>query len=134
MNKLTAICITLSIVALMGCQKSPEEVAAIKKQMDEPKITVVGNFNGCEVSYVDRYYANESFYMAKCPGLATTQTTHFETREGKVAKKNTKTTITEMAEIDKKIDEIQKELNTARLQKSGLAKLNEAEKEAIFNE
>lgn len=64
---------------LAGCGKT--ETPEVQQQLDHPRVSVVGTFDGCEVKYVDRFYKEKSFYIARCApapsgaAMAPTETT-----------------------------------------------------------
>ncbi len=60
-RKLSVLVIAL---ALVGCKQ--EELRA------NPAIVSIGHFKGCDVSYVDRGYRHESFYIATCENSVVT--------------------------------------------------------------
>ncbi len=62
MYKILAICIVG--FALAGCE-SDEKFA-------NPEIKSVGTFQGCDVSFVDRGYLYNSFYIATCSSAVVT--------------------------------------------------------------
>jgi hypothetical protein len=43
-----------------------------RPSVSNPKTGVIGTFDGCEVSYVNRGYRDNSFYLAKCPAASGT--------------------------------------------------------------
>ena len=62
---LTLLVAGVVLVSISGCKQ--EELRA------NPAIIPIGNFKGCDVSYVDRGYRQDSFYIADCEtAIATT--------------------------------------------------------------
>ena len=58
-------------VSLSGCL-SEREAANIEYRNNHPTIEKVGVFDGCEVKYVGRAFADNSFYIARCGATTTT--------------------------------------------------------------
>lgn len=122
--KKVLISMIFGCIALVGCS-SKEEIAEKQKN---PEITNLGVFNECEVSYVDRYYDSQSFFMAKCPSNSTTITNKYTVQSGKTQTSRTRTTIIQ------EIGDLQKELNDVsqkELKEKALSKLTPEEIEAI---
>lgn len=90
-------------VALTGCGPSPEESARIQHQMDNPIVTVVGTFDDCEVKFVNRYYRDSSFYLARC-GQTAAATRQFSEMQGRQSVPRTRLSITDVAKSDAAID------------------------------
>jgi hypothetical protein len=106
-------------VAAVGCSSPEEAVAQIKEQTEakvkaehkktHPEVTVVGTFDGCEVKYYDRGNYTENFFISKCVGEVssdtTTQTSLQRVGGGKFAHYESKMDITQeqkLAAIDAK--------------------------------
>lgn len=126
MNKLI-IALALGCIALAGCS-SDAEIAAIEAKVKNPPITKVGVFEGCEVSFVDRHYQSQSFYMAKCPGSAVTVTNNYTEQSGKTQIARTRTSITqEIASLQKELADV----SQAELKERALKKLTPDELAAL---
>lgn len=115
-----ALCAAL---AMAGCT-SKEETAAINEQMKNPRITKIGTFDGCEVKYVNRYYAESSFFLARCD--STTATT------GREKYQSGKSTLyRDRLSITHQIAELTQELSALEAREAALAKLTPAERAAL---
>lgn len=119
------------VFVLSGC-KSDEADALLAK----PSISQVGEFEGCQVSFVNRGYDSTSFYIAKCKGDTSTVTQNSTRAQGKTRVPTRNTTIVEdtaalQEEIQthqKQVEQLQSEL---KVKQDALAKLSDAEKAAL---
>jgi hypothetical protein len=53
-----------------------------KQLLQKPEIVQIGIFNGCNVSYVNRGYQVNSFYIAKCNNTETRTTIEQHPKSG----------------------------------------------------
>ena len=53
-----------------------------KQLLQKPEIVQIGTFNGCNVSYVNRGYQVNSFYIAKCNNAETRTTIEQHPKSG----------------------------------------------------
>lgn len=115
--------LTALVCILTGCSDPRRDTMATN-----PETTVIGTFEGCSVSYVDRGYNIKSFYIAKC-GNTTTTTNNYYVREGKTDVFHRRTEIT--SQIDKlnaeKAD-LDKQINARQ---AALSKLSPADRAAL---
>jgi hypothetical protein len=93
------VLICVACLFLVGCN---EEQDALYKN---PVVQNVGQYEGCDVKFVNRGYQNVSFYIAKC-GQTVTTTSNYETKSGKTTVFNRNTTI---VDIDNEIDRLKQE-------------------------
>lgn len=120
---LRSVAVLCAASALAGCQ-SEKEKEAVAQQMKNPIITNVGTFDGCEVKYVNRYYSENSFYLARC-GSTTAATGREAYRSGKTTRYRDRLSITH------ELEELQKELSTLDARAAALARLSPAERAAL---
>ena len=120
MKKSLLICLISCSVLMAGCDNAAE-LKAIEEKISSPPITKLGTFEGCEVVFVDRYYANQSFYMAKCPGNSTTVTNNYTEQVGKTSQTRTRTSIVQ------EIEGLKKELAVSEIKEQALKKLSPEE-------
>ena len=117
---------------LTGCGDRDRADALLAK----PETQLIGEFEGCQVSFVNRGYDSTSFYMAKCPGEATTTTKNSFHMSGKVRVSDRSTAIVQstqdlqadLAAQKKKVEELEAQL---QLKTQALSKLTDKEKAAL---
>jgi len=115
--------------SLSGCSNDDE--AQAKELLRNPEITVIGNFDGCEVKFVNRYYRDHSFYLARC-GATAAVTQQYQETQGKSQVARTKLTITqELAELDKRREALQVEQDIVVKREAAIAKLSLEERAAL---
>lgn len=100
---------------LVGCN---EEQDALYKQ---PVVQNVGQYDGCDVKFVNRGYQSVSFFIAKCGGTVTT-TTNYHVQSGKTSTFYRNTTI-----IDGEIDNLKAERERAAVVEAAKKKLTTEE-------
>jgi predicted small lipoprotein YifL len=137
MKAKTALLTLATLFALTACGGPPsaeEQAKEDKKQklQTEGEVSVIGTFDGCEVKYVNRYYRDNSFYLARCSvpdGAASaptsTVTHHYDERVGKTNQLRTR------VEITQEIAKLQEEAKAAEVRESALAKLSAEERKAL---
>lgn len=131
-NAFTATLAGCVVVAagLAGCS-SPEEQARAAELMRNPEVTVAGTFDGCEVKFVNRYYRDQSFYLARC-GATSAITQQYMESQGKSSVSRTRVTITqELAELDKRREALKAESDAAEKREAAIAKLSPEERTAL---
>lgn len=123
---------SLLVVSLMtACGNSPQEDAKILALQTNPDIQVIGTFDGCEVKYVNRYYQNNSFYLARCDNTSTS-TQHVRVQTGKTYRTDTHTAITaQLAEISKQKEQLLTEEKALKVRQTALEKLTPEERAAL---
>lgn len=109
----------LASALLAGCNEKEEALRA------NPQTSDVGMFEDCEVKFVNRGYDFNSFYMAKCPGTATTTTRNYSVQSGKTRVQKRSTVIAQ------EIEALQAQKTEAELHEKALEKLTPAEKQAL---
>lgn len=119
MRKVLLVGLVLGSVLLSGCNEKAEELRA------NPSVSEVGEFDGCQVTFVNRGYESNSFYMAKCPGTATTTTRNYTVQSGKTRTQKRSTVIAQ------EIETLQTQKAEAELHEKALEKLTPAEKQAL---
>lgn len=124
MKKLLLMSIVSCSVLMTGC-KSAADLKAIDEKISSPPITKLGNFDGCEVVFVDRHYASQSFFMAKCPGNSTTLTNNYTEQVGKTSQNRTRTSIVQ------EIEGLKKELAVNEVKEQAMKKLSLEEIKAL---
>jgi hypothetical protein len=129
----TLAALTAGMVSLAGYSSKDMEAryaaeqAKIEQRQKNPEIKVIGVYDGCEVKYVDRYYAHESFYIARC-GQTTTTTT--SVRVGKV--EQNRMAITQQLEtVSAQHEKLKTELEALDKREAALAKLTPEERAAF---
>lgn len=127
---LTLVTLAMGIAPLTGCSDPAEQARAAQLQQ-HPEFQRVGIFNGCEVTFVNRYYRDSSFYIARC-GNTATSTQQFEEVQGKSRVQRTRVSITEELEaIDEQRTKLQEEAKTLEKREAALAKLTPADRAAL---
>lgn len=116
--KYTLAFILIATTLLAGCNEEEEALLA------KPSITDIGEFDGCDVKFVNRGYEKFSFYIAKC-GTTSTSTTNYTTSHGKSSTFHRKTLIT------KEIEKLQAEKADLDAKSVALEKLTPAERKAL---
>ena len=104
---------------LTGCNN--EEAQA---KLNNPQTINIGEFDGCEVKFVDRGYESNSFYIAKC-GNTTTTTRHWRETRGKSQVNRSSTVITQ------EIESLQEEKKKVEMTEKAMSKLSDEEKKAL---
>jgi tRNA U55 pseudouridine synthase TruB len=112
--------------ARMEAERAAEQ-AKIEAKQKNPEIRVIGIYDGCEVKYVDRYYASDSFYLARCGNTSTTTT---KVRVGKVTQ-NRAAILQEIDELDKQREKLKAEAQSLEKREAALAKLTPDEQAAL---
>lgn len=109
----------IPILFLFGCNEKEEALLA------SPKVTSIGEFEGCDVKFVNRGYETRSFYLAHCDAPSSTVSDIYSYQQGKVTKYATKlSSVTKEVECD---EECQKQ----KLIASALKKLSKQEREIL---
>ena len=116
--KYTLAFILVATVLLSGCNE--EEKALLAK----PSISEIGEFDGCNVKFVNRGYEKLSFYIAKCD-TTSTSTTNYTTSSGKSTTFRRKTIIT------KEIEKLQAEKADLDAKAAAMEKLTPTERKAL---
>ncbi len=125
MNRIRRALAGLAVVALLAaCAPSPQEQARIEELQKNPEISVVGTFDGCEVKFVNRYYRDHSFYLARCADTSTT-TRQFTEAQGKSQVGRTRVDITQH------VERLQAELRELDAREQALKKLSPEERKAL---
>ena len=124
MKKLLIVSLISCSALITGCN-SAADLKAIEEKQSSPPITKLGTFEGCEVVFVDRHYASQSFFMAKCPGNSTTVTNNYTEQSGKTSYNRTRTSIVQ------EIDVLKKELAVTEVKEQALKKLSPEEIKAL---
>ena len=91
--------LTMAFAGLAGChshepvdsatqakidEQDRKRNAEIQNLLDNGEGQSVGTFDGCEVKYINRYYRDKSFYIARCAsGTASTTTSLHTEKHGK---------------------------------------------------
>lgn len=113
------ILMLIPILFLFGCNEEKEALLAT------PQITSIGEFEGCDVKFVDRGYETKSFYLAHCDVSSSTVSDVYSFHQGKSTKYATKlSSVTKEVECD---EECQKQ----KLIVSALKKLSKQEREIL---
>jgi hypothetical protein len=115
----TAIIATLGALLLVGCGE--QEAALLAK----PEVIYIGQFDGCDVKYINRGYQINSFYLASCVG-ATTTTMQYTEKSGKSTNYRTITT------INKEINSLEAEKRAMEAREAALNKLTPEERNALL--
>jgi len=119
MKKLKIAAVLTIILAIAGCD---DGVIAAKKM--NPVITNIGDFDGCNVKYVDRGYTSDSFFMAKCGDTVTQSNTY---QSGKTSQR--------MMTITQKINDLTAEraalVKEEEAKQAALAKLSVQDQTAL---
>lgn len=130
---MTLAALAVGMLALAGCSSKEREAeyaaeqAKIERQQKNPEIKVIGVYDGCEVKYVDRYYSQDSFYIARC-GQTTTTTSNV--RVGKT--QQNRMAITQQLEtISAQREKLKTELEALDKREAALAKLTPEERAAL---
>lgn len=119
MNKKPLIALLLvSTLALSGCNEEAKALYA------SPQVQDVGEFDGCQVKFVNRGYEIASFYIARC-GSTVTTTTNWNQRSGKSS------TFRRSTVINDEIEKLQAEKAESEAREKALSKLSPAEREAL---
>jgi uncharacterized lipoprotein NlpE involved in copper resistance len=113
------LCVLMLVLMLTGCNEQQEALRAA------PETSKVGTFDGCEVSFVNRGYQDNSFYMAKCPGNSTTTTRNYAVKSGKASVFKRSTVIAQ------EIEALQVEKTETESKEKALEKLSPAERKLL---
>jgi hypothetical protein len=118
------LCLGLVAVSalLTACGGRTDEQA--KAMLSNPEINNVGNFDGCDVKYVDRGYHAYSFYIARCNNT-TTATRNYTEQSGKTTVNRRSTVITQ------EIEKLEAEKSAAIAKEKALEKLSPEEKKLL---
>ena len=122
---LASVFLASTMFVLFGCDED-EQIKQAKKA--KPEVVNVGVFDDCNVKYVDRGYAELSFYLAKCEtanSTTTTTTKNYYVPQGKTRVFRRSTVISE------EIQKLQEEKEAAELQEKALSKLSTEEKKSL---
>jgi hypothetical protein len=129
----TLAALAAGMLGIAGCSNKDMEAryaaeqAKIEQQQKNPEIKVIGVYDGCEVKYVDRYYAHDSFYIARCGQTTTTTTT---VQVGKV--QQNRMAITQQLEtVSAQHEKLKSELEVLDKREAALAKLTPEERAAL---
>lgn len=96
--KYKSIIASIAVLLLIsGCEPTAGQIAADELRVT-PRIMLVGTINNCEVSYIDRGYKEDSFYMAECPSKSVITTRNYTDQVGKVMTKKHSTLISQETE------------------------------------
>lgn len=120
----TACFLPLLALSLAACSPDPQTQARIDELQKNPEISVVGEFDGCTVKFVNRYYRDSSFYLARC-GDTTATTRQYSERSGKSSIPRTS------LEITQEIAKLQQEAKEAAAREKALSKLTPEERQAL---
>jgi hypothetical protein len=113
------LCVLMLALMLTGCNGQQDALRAA------PETSVIGTYDGCEVSFVNRGYQELSFYMAKCPGNSTSTTRNYTVKSGKHTEFKRSTVIFH------EIEALQVEKAAAEVKEKALEKLTSAELKAL---
>ena len=123
-QSLCGVLVALGVLVGLTACSDPKEEALAQKLQSTPELVEVGTFDGCTVKYVNRYYRDRSFYLARCQDT-TTLTQQYMESQGKTQVARTRVQITqEMAQLEKERDALDKK-------ESALKKLTPAERQAL---
>lgn len=125
---MVSIALVVSAGFLAGCETDAKK-AAIQHQVNNPEITVVGTFDGCEVKYVNRYYQERSFYLARCSSKGSESTTA-ETSLYTTSSGRSSTTHSQLA-ITEEIQALDRQKEKLEVKAAALKKLSSEEQEAL---
>ena len=78
----TIISYFLFVILLMIVFDAKHTFEKNKQLLQKPEIVQIGTFNGCNVSYVNRGYQVNSFYIAKCNNTETRTTIEQHPKSG----------------------------------------------------
>lgn len=109
------VLIGLAVLVLTGCK---DEDALMKN----PEIQSIGEFNGCQVQYVNRGYASNSFYIANC-GNANAVTWMQPSGKSQIQRS--------VITINGEIEKLQNEKAAIETKEKALGKLTPEEKKAL---
>lgn len=105
---------------LSGCNIGDREA----ELRANPKIVPIGVIDGCNVKYVDRGYASDSFYISVCqPGV--TASAGWTIKSGKSTTQRSSITVT------KEIEQLQAEKDAIDARSRAMEKLTPAERAAL---
>lgn len=123
--------LVLACLGAAGCSTAEEEAKA-QRMMSQPEIAVIGTFDGCEVKFVNRYYRDRSFYLARCGDTATT-TQQFTEQHGRATAEHTRIAITQrLSALDEERTRLEKELTAIdQVRQSAMSKLTAQERAAL---
>lgn len=118
MKRVLIVCGISALVLLSGCQEKEKALLA------KPKTYNIGEYDGCDVKFVDRGYHTLSFYIARC-GATVTTTNNYTVSAGKsqVSKRNTV--------ITQEIEKLQAEKAELDAKAVALEKLTPAERKSL---
>ena len=78
----TIVSYFLFVILLMILFNAKHTSEKNKQLLQKPEIVQIGTFNGCNVSYVNRGYQVNSFYIAKCNNTETRTTIEQHPKSG----------------------------------------------------
>ena len=78
----TIVSYFLFVVLLMVAFNTKHNFEKNKQLLQKPEIVQIGTFDGCNVSYVNRGYQVNSFYIAKCNNTETRTTIEQHPKSG----------------------------------------------------
>lgn len=120
MKTMSKVILAMCAVALLaGCNEREDALRVA------PETSSVGEFDGCQVTFVNRGYDMLSFYIAKCPGNSTTTTRNYSVQSGKTRVQKRSTVIAQ------EIEALQVEKAESEAREAALSKLSPAERTAL---
>lgn len=115
----------LAVTCLLAACESDERAAALHQQ---PVVSDIGEFDGCQVKFVNRGYQVDSFFIARCGNTATT-TRNFSETQGKSTVFRRSTVIEQ--ELQQARAHEAAEAEASRVKEQALNKLSPSERKAL---
>lgn len=123
-SALRGVLLALGVLLGVAACSDPKEEALAQKLQTTPELVEIGTFDGCTVKYVNRYYRDRSFYLARCQDTATL-TQQYTESQGKTQVARTRVQITQ------EIARLEQEREVLDKKESALKKLTVAERQAL---